>query len=90
MLVVHGVARVTKLLTPHQAADVLNVSPEYLLGLLDENRIPCTGSGDGRQLQMQDVVAFKDQRDRERRAGLRELSQLTQDFGGYHAELKKP
>ena len=27
-------------------------------------------------------------RDKKRRAGLRELSQLTQEFGGYDAELK--
>jgi hypothetical protein len=34
------------------------------------------------------VLAFKDTRDRNRRAGMRELSQLTQEFGGYDAELK--
>ncbi len=31
---------------------------------------------------------FKENRDRNRRAGMRELSQLTQEYGGYDAEVK--
>jgi hypothetical protein len=34
------------------------------------------------------VLAFKEKRDKDRRAGLRELSQLSQEFGGYDSELK--
>jgi hypothetical protein len=39
-------------------------------------------------LRIENVLAFKEERDKDRRAGLRELSRLTQDFGGYDAELK--
>jgi hypothetical protein len=35
-----------------------------------------------------DVLAFKENRARNRRAGLRELSQMTQEYGGYDPELK--
>jgi len=34
------------------------------------------------------VLSFKETRDKDRRAGLRELSRLTQELGGYDAELK--
>ena len=32
--------------------------------------------------------SFKEKRDKDRRAGLRELSQMSQEFGGYDAEVK--
>jgi len=75
-------------LTTQQAADLLNVSRQYLVRLLDENRIPFTKTGKHRRLRIEDVLSYKETRDRERRAGLRELSQLTEEFGGYDAELK--
>jgi excisionase family DNA binding protein len=75
-------------LTTQQAADLLNVSRQYLVRLLDEKRILFTKTGKHRRLRIEDVLAFKDNRDRNRRAGMRELSQLTQEFGGYDADLK--
>lgn len=79
---------VGKLVTTQQAADLLNVSRQYLVRLLDEKRIPYSKTGKHRRLRIEDVLAFKETRDRNRRAGLRELSQATQEFGGYDAELK--
>lgn len=73
-------------LTTQQAADLLNVSRQYLVRLLDEGRIACRKTGKHRRLRVEDVLAWKAKRDKDRRAGLRELSQLTQDFGGYDAE----
>ena len=58
-----------------------------LVRLLDEGRMPCRKTGKHRRLRIKDVLAFKE-RDRDRRAGLRELSRLTQDFAGHDAELK--
>jgi excisionase family DNA binding protein len=77
-----------KELTTQQAANLLNVSRQYLVRLLDEGRIAFRKTGKHRRLRIEDVLAFKEQRDKDRRAGLRELSRLTQDFGGYDAELK--
>jgi excisionase family DNA binding protein len=79
---------VGKELTTQQAANLLNVSRQYVVRLLDEKRIPFTKTGKHRRLRIEDVLAFKDTRDRDRRAGMRELSQLTQEFGGYDGELK--
>lgn len=75
--------------TTQQAADLLNVSRQYLVRLLDEGRIPFRKTGKHRRVRVEDVLAFKQTRDQERRAGLRELSQMSESFGGYAAETKK-
>jgi excisionase family DNA binding protein len=77
---------VGKELTTQQAADLLNVSRQYLVRLLDEGRIPFRKTGKHRRLRIEDVLAFGEKRDRDRRAGLRELSQVTQELGGYDVE----
>jgi excisionase family DNA binding protein len=82
------VVPVGKEITTQQAADLLNVSRQYLVRLLDEGRIPFRKTGKHRRLRIEDVLTFKDSRDKDRRAGLRELSRLTQEAGGYDAELK--
>ncbi len=82
------VVPIGKEITTQQAADLLNVSRQYLVRLLDEGRIAFRRTGKHRRLRIEDVLTFKDKRDKDRRAGLRELSQMTQEFGGYDAELK--
>lgn len=82
------VVPVGKELTTQQAADLINVSRQYLVRLLDEGRIAFTKTGKHRRLRIEDVLAFKERRDRDRETALRELSQLTEDFGGYEKELK--
>ncbi|MFZ5443784.1 MAG: helix-turn-helix domain-containing protein [Myxococcota bacterium] len=82
------VVPVGKELTTQQAADLLNVSRQYLIRLLDEGRIAYTKTGKHRRLRIEDVLAFKERRDAERRNALRDLSQLTEEFGGYDRELK--
>lgn len=81
------VVPVGKEMTTQQAADVLNVSRQYLVRLLDEGRIPCARVGKHRRLRIEDVLAFKEQRDRARGAALDHLTQLSEEFGGYD-ELK--
>jgi excisionase family DNA binding protein len=75
-------------ITTQQAADLLNVSRQYLVRLLDEGRISFRKVGKHRRMRIEDVLTFKETRDKDRRAGLRELSRLTQELGGYDAELK--
>jgi excisionase family DNA binding protein len=82
------VVPVGKVITTQQAANILNVSRQYLVRLLDEGRIPFGKTGKHRRLHIEDVLAFKEQRDKDRRAGLRDLSRLTQEFGGYDSEPK--
>ena len=82
------VVPVGKLVTTQQAANILNVSRQYLVRLLEEGKLPYGKTGKHRRLRIEDVLAYKERRDKDRRAGLRNLSRLTQEFGGYDSELK--
>ena len=82
------VVPVGKELTTQQSADILNVSRQYLVRLLEDGHIPSHKTGTHRRVQMEDLLAYKRQRDRDRMASLEDLSQLSQDFGGYD-ELPK-
>jgi excisionase family DNA binding protein len=77
------VVPVGKELTTQQAADLLNVSRQYLVRLLDEKKIDFTRTGRHRRLRFEDVIAFKERRERERRAGLNKLIEMSEDAGGY-------
>jgi excisionase family DNA binding protein len=70
-------------LTTQQAADMLNVSRQYLVRLLDEGKLPYHKTGTHRRLKLEDVLEYRRQRDGERRQSLAELSRMTQEFGGY-------
>lgn len=74
--------------TTQQAANLVNVSRQYLVRLLDEGRIPFRKTGKHRRLRIEDVLSFKEIRDKDRRAGLRELSRMSEELGGYDSELK--
>lgn len=59
-----------------EGAVILNVSTEYMVRLLDEGKIPFC-------LKMEDVLAYKAERDRSRNKGLEDLTRLTQEMGLY-------
>ncbi|MFC1708036.1 helix-turn-helix domain-containing protein [Planctomycetota bacterium] len=82
-----AVVPVGKELTTQQAADILNVSRQYLVRLLDQRRIPSTKTGAHRRVLVGDVLAFKRERDRERSVALDRLTQLSEEVGGY-SELR--
>ncbi len=73
-------------LTTQQAADLLNVSRQYLVRLVDEGRIPAGKTGKHRRLRLADVLTFKEKRDKARKASLRALTRATEAAGGYEAE----
>jgi excisionase family DNA binding protein len=75
-------------LTTQQAADLLNVSRQYVVRLVNEDRLPCTKTGKHRRLRMEDVLAFKRVRDLERGRALTDLTRLTEEFRGYDREMK--
>jgi excisionase family DNA binding protein len=70
-------------MTTQQAADLLNLSRQYLVRLLDDGKIPYDRTGKHRRLKIEDVLAYKQKRDRERDEKLDELTRLTEKLGGY-------
>ncbi len=71
-------------LTSVQAAQLLNVSRPFLIGLLEAGAIPYRKVGKHRRIRMEDAMAYKEQIDRDREAVLDELVADAQENGmGY-------
>lgn len=82
----HGVTVVSlpDELSSQQAADLLNVTRPYLIGLLEEGKIPSRLDGNHRRIRLDDLVAYKRQDDAERLEALGELVAQAQELGmGY-------
>lgn len=68
-------------LTTQQAADMLNVSRPYLIGLLESGRIEFTKVGRHRRIPFRALHEYKRRADQRSRAAADELSQLGQELG---------
>jgi excisionase family DNA binding protein len=68
-------------LTTQQAAEMLNVSRPYLIGLLDSGAIRHTKVGRHRRVAFADVTEYKRHMERETRQAADELSELGQEIG---------
>jgi excisionase family DNA binding protein len=73
-------------LSSQEAADLLNVSRPYLYALLEQGQIPYIKVGTHRRIGLEDLMAYKQQRDVQRRQALSELVAFSQELGFYGTE----
>jgi len=70
-------------LTTQQAADLLNVSRPYLIGLLDAGEIEYRKVGKHRRVRVDSLMNYKRKDDHDRREVADELAELNQEMGLY-------
>jgi excisionase family DNA binding protein len=73
-----------KELTTQAAADILNVSRQYLVELLDNQTIPHTKVGTHRRIRFGDLMNYKTDRDAKRKEGLSQMTKKSQQLGLYN------
>ncbi len=67
-------------LTTSEAADLLNVSRAYFVGLLDSGQIPYRKVGARRRVLLEDIIAYKNSIDSGREQTLAELANQAQEL----------
>ncbi|MCA1799644.1 MAG: helix-turn-helix domain-containing protein [Xanthomonadaceae bacterium] len=67
-------------LTTQEAANLLNVSRPYFVGLLEAGTIPFTKVGTHRRVRYEHLIAYKNQRDKESQELLDELTRQAQEL----------
>ncbi|MBI1328583.1 MAG: helix-turn-helix domain-containing protein [Alphaproteobacteria bacterium] len=71
-------------LTTQEAADVLNVSRPYLIGLLEKGELPHHMVGTHRRVKFEDISAYRKKREQQREEAMEELAKQAQEMGmGY-------
>lgn len=68
-------------LTVAQAAEQLNVSPEYVMGLVKAGQLGHCADGEVYWVWESSLQEYKEKDDAQRRAAADELTQLTQESG---------
>jgi hypothetical protein len=72
----------------HIAAEILNVSSEFVVNLIQDGTIRRHSSTDDLSLKLGDVLAYQSTRKVEQRKGMEELVALSEEMGLYDDALK--
>ncbi|MFP2903825.1 helix-turn-helix domain-containing protein [Pyxidicoccus sp. 3LFB2] len=75
-----------KELTTQEAADLLNISRQGLVDLLEAGKLPYHKPNKHRRIRAADLLQYKQRRDAEREQTLRELTQLSEETGDYYGD----
>jgi excisionase family DNA binding protein len=67
-------------LTAQEAADLLNVSVSFLIGLVDAGQVLHQKAGTDRRVRFEDLMAYKRRQDAEAEAALKELAVLSRNM----------
>lgn len=70
-------------LSTQRAAELLNVSRPYLVGLLEKGEIPFHKVGRHRRVRLNDLLAYRKRRDSKRRRLLKKMTKDAQKMGLY-------
>ena len=70
-----------EMVSTQDAADILNISRPYLIGLLDRGEIPFVKVGSHRRIRFSDLMDYKKKRDAERQRSLDEIAQMSHEAG---------
>ena len=73
-------------LTTQEAANLLGTSRQYLVRLLDANKIPCRKVGTHRRIYLKDLMEYKKSRDEQRSQTLANLAKESMELGLYGDE----
>ena len=68
-------------MTTQQAAELLNVSRPFVVGLIDKGLLPARMVGNQRRLPLKEVLAYKADNRAKRRETLREMTAIDQELG---------
>jgi len=68
-------------ITTQQAADLLNVSRPYVVGLIDKGELPARLVGNQRRLPLADVLAYKTAVRAKAYEAMREIASIDQELG---------
>jgi excisionase family DNA binding protein len=74
-------------LTTQRAAGLLGVSRPFFVKLLESGKIPFHLTGTHRRVYLKDLLAYKEQRDRERLDALDQMAREAEELGLYDKVL---
>lgn len=77
------IGSIHQLLTTTEAADLLGISRQYLIRLIERQELQCEMVGRHRRLRLGDVLAYREKRAAHRRKALDTLTALDEELGAY-------